>query len=127
MKCPCCSLYLCSEHRHKTPMTDYDALEAELSALILPYVVAVQADIDDDFRADPDDDEPGIYLMIGADYDADEEEYRLSYQTGDPSFMGGAYLCTYRAGAGIYRDSDPAEVAREIAQEIVDLQAEDTN
>ena len=104
---------------------NYDALEAELSALILPYVVAVQADIDDDCRADPDDDEPGIYLMIGADYDADEGKYRLSYQTGDPSFMGGAYLCTYRAGAGVYRDSDPADVAREIAREIVDVHSYD--
>lgn len=104
---------------------DYDTLEAQLSALILPYVVAVQADIDDDFRAYPDDDEPGIHLMIGADYDAEEGEYRLSYQTGDPSFMGSAYLRTYRAGAGVYRDSDPAEVAREIAREITDLQAED--
>lgn len=104
---------------------NYDSLEAQLSELIKPFVAGVQADIEDEFRAYPDDNEPGIYLMIGADYS--EDEYRLSYQTGDPSYMGAAYLRKYSAGAGVYRDSDPGEVAREIAREIVDLQAEDTD
>jgi hypothetical protein len=73
-------------------------------------VAALIPEIGDDYRAtdDPDDNEPGMQLTIGADADG------WSYQTGDNSYTGGAYDYAYWAVVYLSRDSDPAKVADDI-------------
>ena len=86
-------------------------------------VKAVKSEIDvDTFVSEDDpweeDAEPGILLTVGAN-----GEGGWSYQTGDTSFMGGAYGYPYWGSAGVYRDSNARDVAREIVEEIKDQAA----
>lgn len=83
-------------------------------------VRAVKAQIDDDYRAFEDDDEPGIQLTVG--WDADTGDW--SYQTGDNSFTGGAYGYPRWAVVGVYRDSNVRDVAREIREQLAELAAD---
>ena len=77
---------------------------------IVRLVTALIPDIADDYRAtdDPEDNEPGMMLTIGADADG------WGYQTGDNSFTGGADSFPDWAVVYLARDSDPAEVAEDI-------------
>jgi hypothetical protein len=86
-------------------------------------VAGVQADITDDcraseFEASDDDSEPGIELTVGADKSGD-----WSYQTGDNSYSGGAYGYPYWAVVGVYRDSNPRTIARDIRSQLSELAA----
>jgi hypothetical protein len=85
-------------------------LKTDLTALIASLI----PEIDDDYRAsdDPDDTEPGMQLTIGADADG------WSYQTGDNSFTGGAYGYDHWGIGSIYRDTNPAECAEEIINDL---------
>ena len=80
----------------------------------------VQADISPEYRAFDGDDEPGIQLTVACD-DAGED---YSYQTGDNSYTGGAYHYPHWAVVGVYEDSGPEALAREIASQLADLIAE---
>jgi len=62
--------------------------------------------IDDGFRADPEDEEPGIQVTIAT---SDGESW--VYQTGDNSFMGDCYGHRHWGVMSLYRDSDTHEVA----------------
>lgn len=99
-------------------MTDeqFNALHAEITALCASLI----PDIRDDYRAttdDPDDDDvPGMMVTVGAD-----ESGAWGYQTGDNSYTGGAYGFPHWGIGYLYRDSDPAEVAESIVNEIADL------
>ena len=70
--------------------------------------------IEDDYRAsdDPSDDTPAMQLTIGADADG------WGYQTGDNSFTGGAYCYRDWAVVTLTRDSDPADIAEEIIDDL---------
>lgn len=70
--------------------------------------------IADDDRAsdDPSDETPGIQLTIGADANG------WNYQTGDNSFIGGAYGYRDWAVTYLYRDSDSKEVADDIVEQL---------
>jgi len=81
---------------------------------ITALVVAIKGDIEDDFRAYDDDEEPGILLTVGYD----PEETAWNFQTGDNSFTGGAYGFPHWGVCGVYRDSDCREVARDIISQI---------
>lgn len=84
--------------------------KAQLLEDLTLLVKSLIPDIDDDCVASGDDDGgmPGIDITIGADADG------WSYQTGDNSFTGGAYGYASWGISSIYRDSDPAAVAREL-------------
>lgn len=72
--------------------------------------------IADDYRAyeyhDPEDDVPSMLVTIGAD------ESGWSYQTGDNSFSGGAYHYATWGVQALYRNSDPAEFARLLVEDL---------
>lgn len=86
---------------------------------IVELIKSVIDDIDDDCRTsdDPDDATPGINLTIG--YSPDDGSW--GYQTGDNSFTGGAYGHPHWSVQGVYRDTNPEELADEIMSEIADL------
>jgi hypothetical protein len=86
-------------------------------------VAALLPTISDDYRAsdDPEDDVPGMCLTVGFTPETPDRDYSWSYQTGDNSFTGGAYGHRHWAVVSIYRDSNPAEVAGDIASQIGEL------
>lgn len=79
-------------------------------------VSELKTDIGDEYRSvnsEPDSDTPCMDLTIGAN------ERGWSYQTGDNSFSGGAYSYARPwAVTSIDRDSDPADVAEEIIDQL---------
>lgn len=85
-----------------------------------PYLVRLVADlqreIDDNFRAYEDDDEPGMYITISVNANCTT----WSYQTGDNSYTGSCYGDPYWGVGAIYRDSDPAEVAQSLIDDLAD-------
>lgn len=89
----------------------------DLSSLVR----AVKANISDEYRVsdDPDDETPGIQLTVGAN-----EKGEWSYQTGDNSYSGGAYHYPYWGVAGVYRNSNSREVAKDIQDQLADLMAQ---
>lgn len=86
-------------------------------------VASLIPDILDDYRAsdDPYDDAPGMQLTIGFTPETEDCDYSWAYQTGDNSFSGGAYFHPNWAVVSIYRDSNPVEIAADIADQISDL------
>ncbi len=81
-------------------------------------VKAVKAEIDDDYRASEDDDEPGIQLTVGWDGVTD-----WSFQTGDNSYTGGAYGYPHWAVVSVYRDADSGSIASEIQEQLEEASA----
>jgi len=82
--------------------------------------------IDDDYRAteDPDDDVPGMCLTIGFTPETEERDASWNYQTGDNSYTGGAYSHPHWGVVSLYRDSVPADVADDAADQIGELCAQ---
>lgn len=80
----------------------------------------VKADIDDDYRAFEDDDEPGIQYTLACN--DDQSEYAA--QTGDNSYTGSAYSFPHWAVTGVYRDSDCAKLADYLLAELTELMPE---
>lgn len=92
---------------------------AEFVADMVLLVTDLIPTIGDDYRIEQqDDDTPTMMLTVGANADG------WSYQTGDNSFTGGAY--GYRDWAVTYltRESNPADIAEEIASQL-EIDAED--
>ena len=77
-------------------------------------VKAVKGEISDEYRAFEEDEEPGIQLTVGYDH----ETKHWSFQTGDNSFMGGAYHYPIWGVVGVYRGSNCMDVARDIKDQI---------
>ena len=108
------------------PLPDIDA---QISPLIPEWerlVAALIPEIADDYRAtdDPDDNEPGMCLTVGFTPETRERDASWGYQTGDNSFTGGAYSHPHWAVVYLSRDSKPAEVAQDIADEIAEMAAQ---
>ena len=85
-------------------------------AELIDVIVDVQQQIQDDYRAFEEDEEPGIQLTIGVNDSGD-----WNYQTGDNSFTGNAYGYPDWGVVGVYRDSDPDEIAEDILSQLTDL------
>jgi hypothetical protein len=85
-------------------------------------VASLIPDIADDYRVsdDPDDDTPGMCLTIGFTPASEDKDASWSYQTGDNSYSGGAYFHGTWAVVSLYRDSNPAHVSGEIADQIAE-------
>lgn len=105
-----------------TTMTIEQQLE-ELIPVWAMLIAGLIPQIDDDFRAsdDPDDDTPAMQLTIGFTPATDTTEYSWHYQTGDNSFSGGAYSHPHWSVVTILRDSNPQDVAEEIATQLAEL------
>ena len=73
--------------------------------------------IDDDYRAFEDDEEPGVQVTLACN-DADGE-YAL--QTGDNCYTGVAYGFPHWAVSAVYRDSNYADVAAELLNQLAEL------
>lgn len=83
-------------------------------------LVALKRGIADDYRCsdDPEDDKPGMCVTIGA---SGLGRSKWSYQTGDNSFMGGAYGYPHWAVIYLYRDSNCHELARDAIEQLLDV------
>lgn len=92
---------------------------------IVALIKSVRSDIDDEYRAFEDDEEPGIQLTVGWSDKGSVDSPSWSYQTGDKSFSGGAYGFPHWGVVGVYRDSNVDDVADEILQQLADLAGED--
>lgn len=79
-------------------------------------VGSLKDDIGDDYRASEEEDVPGMCLTVGGS--VKDGEFSWAYQTGDNSYSGGAYCHKHWAVVSIYRDSDPAEIAKDIANQL---------
>jgi len=89
----------------------------EFQAALADLIRELQPTIEDDYRAyeDSDDDEPSMLLTVGAD------ESGWSYQTGDTSFVGGAYGYACWGSVAVTRDDDAETLAAEL---ICDLESD---
>ena len=83
---------------------------------LYPLVKAVKDDIEYDFLAFQEDEEPGIQLTIG--YDPKDDTW--SYQTGDNSFSGSAYHYPIWGVVGVYKNSNCREIAKDIIGQIAE-------
>lgn len=86
----------------------------EVSALIR----AIKPDICDEY-VDEGDTLPSIQITIGHNPETGD----WSYQTGDNSYTGGAYGYPNWAVGSIYRRTDSRELARELIDELAELEA----
>ena len=93
-------------------MTDNTELLEDLRELC----AAVQSDIQGDYQAFEEDEEPGIQLTVGTN----DKLSDWGYQTGNNSFSGAAYHYPHWAVVGVYRDSDCMELARDIVDQWMD-------
>ena len=90
--------------------------EAQFKADLVELARALITTIADDDRCsdDPDDENPGILVTVGADANG------WGYQTGGNSYSGGAYgFATWGLGY-LYRDTDPEEFASAILSDLAD-------
>lgn len=100
------------------------SLDVQLDGFLRQWEGLVNAlipDIEDDFRASDEDEEPSMQLTIGFTPATPDRDASWSYQTGDNSFTGGAYGSPYWAVVSLYRDTDAAEMAEEIASQLAEL------
>ena len=91
-------------------MLDFKSEIVELVAQLLPTIA-------DDYRASDEDSEPSMQLTVATDDSGAE----WSYQTGDNSYSGGAYCLPHWGVVSLYRDSEPAEVAADIMEQLAEL------
>ena len=84
----------------------------ELSALIR----AIKPTISDEYRASGEDALPCVDLTVGWSPESGE----WSYQTGDNSYTGGAYLHRVWGVVTIYRRSNSRELARDIREQLAE-------
>jgi hypothetical protein len=85
--------------------------------------IAIKKDTDwkqlrKDFEECSDDETPNVTVTIGCSFDFDNNEISWNYQTGDNSYVGGAYghpewFLTY-----IFSRSNCTELAKDIIDEI---------
>ena len=80
---------------------------------VTTLVKFVKADILDEFRAFEGDEQPGILLTI-----ASTNGKEWGFQTGDNSYMGACYHYNYWGVAGVYRDSNCREVAKDLVNQV---------
>ena len=93
--------------------------QPEWASEITELMTNLKTQIEDDERAsdDPDDDIPEMQVTISTD----KEWSEWSYQTGDNSYFGACYFHKYWGVVSLYRNSTPAEIAKDAIDQIADL------
>ena len=99
---------------YQTPEDCTDEQLAENFEHLADIIAAIQKEISDEYRAYPEDDEPGIALTLGWNGKLDGD---WNIQTGDNSFTGVAYGYLYWGIGAVYRDSNPEEVAQNLIKD----------
>lgn len=82
---------------------------------VTTLIQAIKAEIQDDYRAFEDDEDPGILLTIAS---TDGKEW--GWQTGENCYTGGAYKYAFWLVEGVYRNTNCRELAIEMVREIKD-------
>ena len=100
----------CTDERFCNDCWNEGSMVAEVTDLLKSLI----PHIDDDFVG-PDDDGPVMQVTIASD-DGDE----WTYQTGDNSFMGSCYHYRFWGTCWLERDSDCADLARDMVDQIFD-------
>src|ERR1700722_6355428 len=93
-------------------MSNRHEFRADMIALATRLIPTIH----DDYRANWDSDEPddpGMLVTVGAEC-LSPDSCSLSFQTGDNSFMGGAYGYEYWGLGYLYRDTKPEDFADEV-------------
>lgn len=95
-----------------------------LKQIIKELLDDLKPTISEDCRAtdDPDDDQPGIQVTVGARLSNGKWDW--DYQTGDNQYSGGVYRFSDWGVGYLYEDSDTEEVADDIANEILEAIAQ---
>lgn len=99
-------------------------IEQQLTPMVREWrklFVALKKDIGDEYRADEQDDRPGMSVTIGFTPESEDKDASWSYQTGDNSFSGGAYGHPHWAVISLYRTSNSTELANDCADQIAEL------
>ncbi len=86
---------------------------------VTALIQVIKADIQDDYRAFEESEEPSIQLTIAS---TDGKEW--GWQTGDNSYTGGAYGYAFWAVEGVYRNTNCRELAAQMVGEVKDQIAE---
>lgn len=98
-------------------MTTLENNLAAVLPLLIDEIERLKGEIEDDFRADDEIDEPSMLITFAINDDA--SDYAL--QTGDNSYTGCAYGLPHWAVATLTRDCDASEVADELFSQFWDL------
>ena len=111
----------------QTTQSTVPTLDAQLDSMVPKWTQlfkALKGDICDEYRVSEDSDEddlPGMCVTIGFTPATEDKDASWSYQTGDNSYSGGAYLHPHWAVVSLYRRSNSRELAEECANQIADL------
>lgn len=89
----------------------------EAMVAVIADLRLTQAQIDDDCLAFEGDEEPGIQYTLACNDDGSG----YASQTGDNSFTGAAYSFPHWGVTGVYRDSDLADLASGLIEQLRDL------
>ena len=100
--------------------TQIESMKPQWQCLVAALILR---GICDDYRAsdDPGDETPAKLLTVGFTPKSEDKDASWGYQTGDNSYTGGAYSHPHWAVVTLCRDSNPAEIAAEIAEQISEL------
>lgn len=118
-------LYIGHHPQHQTGRADRGNLEGGSEMKLPPIkdiralLIALKPTIGDEYRADEfsaDDTTPSMLVTIGAD-----ESGNWSWQTGDNSYMGGAYGYPHWALVALTRRANCTELARDAINQIAEL------
>ncbi len=109
-------------------------IEQQLNLMVKEWrslFIELKKQIGDDYRANEEDDCPGMCVTIGFTPESEDKDASWSgisfcaggwgYQTGDNSFSGGAYGHPHWAVISLYRTSNSTELANDCADQIAEL------
>lgn len=124
--CTDCAMYIANGELPEWDHSSESDIRAMLGAELVELIERIKLEIQPGMHAfeltdaEARDAEPSIQLTVATDDAA--EHWR--YQTGDNSFTGACYSEPHWSVVGVYRDSDAAELADEIAAELFERVAE---
>jgi hypothetical protein len=103
-------------------------------AELIAALERIQTEIEDDYRAFEESEEPSIQVTLASSDDGTEYALQTEGQSdlvrrpqpiaGDNSYTGEVYAFPHWAVDSVYRDSDCAELADELLAQLGDLLAE---
>jgi len=109
----------CGEHM-TTPIGGHECETAPLPRIgaLVSLLRALKKTIGDEYRAPGCENETRPSMQVTIGWDSTTGEW--SYQTGDNSYMGGAYLHPAWAVVGLYRSSPSYRLALDIREQLYD-------
>lgn len=97
-------------------------IEREMKKSWTPLIKRLKRSIGDDYRASDQDDKPSMNVVVGITPRPSGEApwFSWGYQTGDPSYTGGAYGHPIWANVAIHRKSSTPAVVDDIIDQAFD-------